>query len=275
MTTILIGDIHLMATLILPLIDEEIKDIEVNQIIFTGDYCDQWSQQHNVNLFLDDLRFLIDWKEQKEAKGIKVTCLLGNHDLPYIVDRPAHYSLLYEDARKKVGDLLVCLQPQISCWVGEYLISHGGYLGDVEIDPMEQTQITYMTLGDKEFIRHLRIILCEVGECRGGQALYGGPVWADVLAESPFYPSKFYPKQVVGHRPLPEIETFTQKKNQMIGIDTFTISRTEYFPFFRPVATKPSVLKIVDGDVSNITISAWTEDEVGKAIYDHFTKDQD
>lgn len=273
MTTIIIGDIHLMSTLILPLIDEAIKDKQIDQIIFTGDYCDQWSQQYNSALYQNDLAFLLRWKQKKEALGIQVMNLLGNHDLPYIVDRPAHYSLLDEQVRQDVRELLLALKPQISCWVGEYLVSHGGYLSDVEIDPYEQTPLTVELLENAEVFHHIRVLLQEVGQCRGGHALYGGPVWADIMAEFPRYPSKYYSKQVVGHRPIPEIEVFTNKKSQMIGIDTFTITRKQEYPFFRPIAEEPAVLMIVEGETDVLPIPGWTEEEMGEAIYQHYAQD--
>ena len=65
MQTIAIGDTHLMAGLILPLVDKYISD--VNHIILVGDYTDQWMQTENTNLYIKDLEFLNFWKQKKQS----------------------------------------------------------------------------------------------------------------------------------------------------------------------------------------------------------------
>ena len=60
MSTLVIGDIHLMAGIVLPLIDKQIKE-EISHIVLTGDYTDQWGQNENSRLYIKDLQFLLDW----------------------------------------------------------------------------------------------------------------------------------------------------------------------------------------------------------------------
>ena len=272
MATLVVGDLHLMAGLILPMIEKKMKDREITEIIFTGDYCDQWSQQNNLALYIKDLEFLLQWRKKQEAQGIKVTNLIGNHDIPYIIHEPVHYSLIGAEGQQQVHKLLLELQPQIACWSNGFLISHGGYLCAVKTEPWHFETITEdLLLSSPQLTAGLEQLANTVGACRGGRHQHGGPLWADILAEFPDYPSEFYPKQVVGHRPLSEVTTAQDGDNQMIGIDTFTVIHSPLWPHFHPHAAMPGCLLIDDGQTSSIMIEEWVEEGIDDKIMHYFT----
>ena len=50
MKTLLVGDLHLKSQLILPIVDNVIKDNNVKRVIFLGDYVDFPGQTNNINL---------------------------------------------------------------------------------------------------------------------------------------------------------------------------------------------------------------------------------
>ena len=51
MKTLLIGDLHLKAQLILPLADNIIKKHSIKRIILLGDYVDLHGQNQNIQLY--------------------------------------------------------------------------------------------------------------------------------------------------------------------------------------------------------------------------------
>ena len=264
MKTLAIGDLHLMAGLILPMVEAHITDQGIQHIVFTGDYTDQWMQTENPELYIKDLQFLLNWKAQKETQGIRVTCLLGNHDIPYLIDKPVGYTLSDAEHREQVRKLLLALQPQISCWAGDFLISHGGYLGGTKIEEWHQEPIPDLfdfstdAEGVMEVWDKLIELIEQVGHCRGGTRPFGSPVWADAKGEFLQYPSTCYPKQVVGHRPVSEITELMSGNCQTIAIDTFSLVRTPYWPHFFPLSSTPGVVLLEDGQHTIIPIPEWS-----------------
>ena len=261
MKTLIIGDTHLMAGLILPLVDAHIESLGIRHIIFAGDYTDQWDQTDNPALYFKDLQFLIDWKARKEMEGIQVTCLLGNHDIPYLIELPVSYTLKYEDHQRKVKELLLQLNSQISCWSNGFLISHGGYLSDVQVEDWHQQPLPrdlhFFTHGD--LYEELTQIVQHAGTCRGGLFPYGSPVWADAGSEFVHYPSNHYPQQIVGHCPVSRISEVRQEDCRILAIDTFSLSHAPYWPHYYPLSSIAGALLLEGGQYTAIPIPEWTE----------------
>jgi len=260
--TLVIGDIHLMAGLILPIIDKHIQNENIEHIVFTGDYTDQWGQNNNPTLYFKDLNYLYEWKTSKEAQGIQVTCLLGNHDIPYLVKKPVHYSLQQNKNQMQVQKLLLRLKPQISCWAEDFLISHGGYLGDYQVETWHQEPLPENFRNynkNYNLWMHLRHLVHEAGFCRGGNNHYGSPVWADAIEEFPYYPSSNYLKQCVGHRPVPKITKFTQGNAELVAVDTFTLTPTMFWPYYYPRAKNTGVAILENNEFRVLPIPEWNE----------------
>ena len=93
MKTLLIGDLHLKAQLILPLADNIIKKHSIKRIILLGDYVDLHGQNQNIQLYAKDLTYLFSWKKKHEQNGLEVINLLGNHDVYYLLGQPAPFSV--------------------------------------------------------------------------------------------------------------------------------------------------------------------------------------
>lgn len=64
--SLIVGDIHLKARLILPLVDNVILDKNIQRIIFVGDFADLYAQSKNIKLYAEDLTFLVDWQLEKK-----------------------------------------------------------------------------------------------------------------------------------------------------------------------------------------------------------------
>ena len=93
-TTLFIGDLHLQASLILPLVEKNIEKYNVERVIFMGDYVDQWNQCDNSGLYLKELTLLNEFREKliKESK-VEPVFLIGNHDMSYLIEIPEYYSV--------------------------------------------------------------------------------------------------------------------------------------------------------------------------------------
>lgn len=78
------GDIHNKAKRILPEVDKAIEDLGINHVILLGDYIDEFNE--GTKRIVDSTLFLADWVKARRAKGLTVNVLMGNHDLPYVVN---------------------------------------------------------------------------------------------------------------------------------------------------------------------------------------------
>jgi UDP-2,3-diacylglucosamine pyrophosphatase LpxH len=212
MKTLLIGDLHLKAQLILPLVDNIIKKHNVKRIILLGDYVDLHGQNQNVRLYAKDLTYLFSWKQKHERNGLEVINLVGNHDVYYLLGQPAPFSVKNLELFFAVQNLLESLNLQIAYQLDDYLISHAGYNFLFDPVPWHFEPIT------EAHEKKLEIFAYAVGSMRGGGDLAGSPLWAD-FREIELAPNENYPKQIVGHTPQKSIDI---SKN-VIGIDTFSL----------------------------------------------------
>lgn len=78
------GDIHNKARRILPEVDEVIAKQGITRIVLLGDYVDEFGE--GTKRIIDSTLFLADWVKVRRAKGLTVNVLMGNHDLPYVVN---------------------------------------------------------------------------------------------------------------------------------------------------------------------------------------------
>lgn len=214
MKTLLVGDIHLKARLILPILDSIIEDRKVERVIFLGDYVDLHGQSKNIKLYAEDLTFLYQWKNNNQEKGIEIINLVGNHDIYYLLGLPSPFSIQNLEVFFAVQKLLEDLDLQIAYQLDDYLVSHAGYnfLFDTESWHFEPIQV-------EKYEKELEILAYAVGPMRGGGDLAGSPLWAD-FREIEIAANIKYPKQIVGHTPKSSIDI---SKN-IIGIDTFSLS---------------------------------------------------
>lgn len=217
-TTLFIGDTHLQFGLIELFIKETVTNEKVEQIVFVGDYLDQWNCDTNGQLYINELQRLIDFKNEMNSQNIDVIFLVGNHDVPYLTQQYEYYSCKQVNCLNKIYNLLTALEPQIAFKVTDNLIaSHAGYIDNVDIKESHFEPWSIDLIDEYLYLQN------KVGQSRGGYYTYGGVLWIDLYdllqLETPF-------QQVVGHTPVKEIDV----TNKTIGIDTFSLTS-----FYQPI----------------------------------------
>lgn len=225
--TLLVGDLHLKAEFVLPIVESKIQELDCQQVIFLGDYVDDWDQQRNTDAYLRDLDFLIQWKKRMTDNGLHIINLLGNHDAPYLIDEPRAYSLQIYSGFKSVRDRLNALDLQAAFQLDSFLISHAGYCWGQEV---EARHFEALTLVDIEMISELED---HVGIGRGGRYWVGSPIWADYNLELTSQPNPKYLKQVVGHTPRQNVNLDADNQYEIYGIDTFSMSGSGDAPYYK------------------------------------------
>lgn len=260
-TTLFVGDLHLQAKLILPLVEKTIEKYNVERVIFMGDYVDQWNQCDNSQLYINELTLLAEFRNKliKEGK-VEPVFLIGNHDMPYLIDIPEYYSVYDTKTFDKVHDLLLQLQPQIACEVGEYSVaSHAGYVQTSawEIPKWHFKPWLYGYIDESIKLQK------QVGR-RGGFDTYGSMLWED-FGERLWRAGMKY--QIVGHTPQKTItdlrEDITCEAN-CICVDTFSMNQ-----FYNPIGDG-SMLLYKNDKFEIIKNPEWQSDEFALKRLLHF-----
>ena len=192
---------------------------QVDSIVFLGDYLDPYEHEHiSRKQAYKNFDQVIAFKQ---AHPHKVTLLIGNHDLHYMYkDMPL--CTRYDEAfaflaEEKFAQAAGLFQLAYTCEMGDrhYLFTHAGVTsGWYNAHQQEVGTLTADSLNALCTPEHCSDALLDVGFLRGGDAMCGSPVWADVremLADETKgrnIPNYF---QVFGH---------TQLDNQIIT-DTF------------------------------------------------------
>ena len=227
-TTLFVGDLHLQAKLILPLVEKAIEKHNVERVIFMGDYVDQWNQNDNSQLYIDELTLLNKFRKKliKEGK-VEPVFLIGNHDMPYLIDIREYYSVNNADTFDKVHDLLLQLQPQIAYEVDEDSVaSHAGYVqlpGWGRIPEWHFKPWLYGYIDDSIELQK------QVGR-RGGFDTFGSVLWED-FGEKLWRAHMKY--QIVGHTPQKTVTYLQDDLNweyNCFCVDTFSLNQ-----FFNPI----------------------------------------
>ncbi len=201
---------------------KEVTDLQVDHIVFVGDYVDSHT--------LSDETILKNFKEIlafKAGKPDEVTLLLGNHDIHYLYF-PKFRSTGFRDTIH--GVLQELFQSSQSSFLagrafGNYIFTHAGL--------SRQWATTHLgpNLGAGELAHRLNAMqkspeelnkLAEIGVARGGTHGYGGPFWCDYRKELVPDP---YPgiNQVVGHTQ----STFLMR-NEVGGNDLIDVNYLAY-----------------------------------------------
>lgn len=263
MKTILVGDLHLKAQIILPMVEQKVKELGIKQVILLGDYTDAYEQEKNVELYMNELDYLFIWKLKMNVLGVEVITLIGNHDVSYLTVTPRTYSLQNADGFLSVGRKLLKLNLQVAFQLDDYLISHAGYTKDFELEDWHFKTIT------QNLIDNLEDLEDHVGKARGGNYFLGSPLWADFDQELSFSPNPKCQKQIVGHTPQMKITTVHKGEFEFVGIDTFTIIPIESRPFFKKMGNGQILL--YDGELTPIQLN-WQSDEVFEKLDETFDR---
>lgn len=264
MKTLLVGDLHLKAEIILPMVEQKVKELGIKQVILLGDYADAYEQEKNIDLYMNELDYLFIWKSKMSVFGVEVINLLGNHDVSYLTITPRRYSLQSADGFLSVGRKLLKLNLQIAFQLDDYLVSHAGYTQDFDVEDWHFETINE-TLFDK-----LDSLEDHVGKARGGEYFLGSPLWADFDHELSSFPNPKYQKQIVGHTPQTKIKTVHKEEFELVGIDTFTIIPIKERPFFKE--TGSGEILLYDNDTLRPIQLDWKSDEVFNKLNEIFEK---
>ena len=260
-TTLFVGDLHLQAKLILPLVEKAIEKHNVERVIFMGDYVDQWNQNDNSQLYIDELTLLNKFRKKliKEGK-VEPVFLIGNHDMPYLIGIREYYSAYNADTFDKVHDLLLQLQPQIAYEVDEDSVaSHAGYVQT----PAWEIPLWHFKPWLYSYIDKSIELQKQVGR-RGGFDTYGSMLWED-FGERLWRAGMKY--QIVGHTPQKTItdlrDNITCEAN-CICVDTFSLNQ-----FYNPIGDG-SMLLYKDNNFEIIKNPEWNTATLGLKRLFHF-----
>ena len=212
-------------------------------------------------MYIDELTLLNKFRKKLIKKGIEPVFLIGNHDMPYLIDIREYYSAYNTDTFDKVHDLLLRLQPQIAYEVDDYIIaSHAGYVQTSawEIPLWHFKPWLYSYIDESINLQK------QVGR-RGGFNTYGSMLWEDFGERLWRAGMKC---QIVGHTPQKTItdlrEDITCEAN-CICVDTFSLNQ-----FYNPIGDG-SMLLYKDDTFEVIKNPEWQSAELGLQRLIHFT----
>lgn len=263
MGTILVGDLHLTARIILPMVEERLKEFNCEQLILLGDYIDAYNQTENIKLYMDELAYLLDFKERLGNNGVEIIMLLGNHDSDYLISNPKIYSLKNPKYFMKVREQLMNLELRVAYELGEYLVSHAGYTEDYRLEEWQLEIISEKNIENVVWLSN------HVGISRGGQYISGSPLWAD-FEELTRFPNLDYPKQIVGHTPQKNIKIIGNSKSEIVGIDTFTVTPLNQKPYYEQFGLG-EILLYENDKLESLSLN-WKNEDIVKIIDSKFDR---
>lgn len=186
---------------------EEMID-EVDQVVFLGDYLDPYP--HEGITFEDAIEELGSILDFKEKYSDKVTLLVGNHDMHYIVKEFMDCSRLNRYHRLAMHDFFMnnIDKFQLICIMNGYLFSHAG----VYLEWTKKYKITFKELLDfKKFLGGRWNTLEDVSYTRGGWCKVGSCVWADIRESVQNELPVMFKRQIVGHTQMESKPYITTK----------------------------------------------------------------
>lgn len=205
-----VPDIHLQFHLMVDTINEQLNTGNFTEVVFMGDYFDLWNQTWNDYLYLNEIQVMTNFYNEWSEK-VKLTYLLGNHDLPYITNVLEKYSNKTPEVIKAIKAFFQVVKPQI---VYEFakgkLASHAGVYDNSYIEPWMMEPIEDL-FGEKVFYGLYNL-----------QRQSDGPVWIrpdklSIITDYSLLPE--VTMQVIGHTPISSIKI----KHGLILIDTYSI----------------------------------------------------
>ena len=238
MTRILfVGDLHAKPQL-LPRISRTADRVRATRIILLGDIMDDWKATGRS--LVEWAETFCDWVEAERQKR-QVTVLIGNHDVPYLLeaDTPEYARVrdygtpgFHSKAQRKIFEIFDSrLHEMSTCWYDDnVLASHAGFTGEW-LDgwpfglPVTPINIGLMFPGEPG---KLASAYCQAGAARGGDSA-PSPLWADKSELIADHPEGLI--QVVGHTPVP------------------TVTNTNGLLFCDTMSTMPNGLPIGDGSM--------------------------
>ena len=227
--TLVVGDLHLKQTIVLPLLDEAVRRTGASRVVFLGDYVDDWGATGADEV--REMRALAEWVAERREGGLSVTCLIGNHDWVYLEGVQEVYTHL--EVRAEVEPLMRCLRPRIAAVVGECLVTHAGLTrkwaeaNGVPLGSLATPESVAEFLDSLLYVPGSRehAALYDCGRGRGGCGL-PGPLWADLRELEADAPPGL--PQIVGHTPrrtVSLVEPMCDEPTTIVCADTLSTNR--------------------------------------------------
>lgn len=122
MKTIVVGDLHLKQSRVLPQVERAAARHGAGRVVLCGDYVDEFGATDEDEL--RELTYMAGWLEARRAEGLVVDALLGNHDFAYLMGweisgyRPA--------VAPSVRWMLKEMHLAVATTVGDILVTHAG-----------------------------------------------------------------------------------------------------------------------------------------------------
>ncbi len=208
------------------------KQIDVSaydRVVFLGDYVDHWT--HTNTEILSNLEEIIAFKRQYPDK---VILLLGNHDVQYLYFPYFRCTGFRPLMQPDLTDLFHRNRElfQVAYQQGNHLFTHAGVTNDWYDDLLSLLATSRLKISTDRIADLLnkvdqtasRSILHTVGEERGGIG-NGGITWADKKETTADMLTGYH--QVVGHTPVPHVETIGNKDSSVTYVDV--LQTTTYF----------------------------------------------
>jgi predicted phosphodiesterase len=230
--TLVVGDMHLKEELILGRVDAAVSQMDIERVVFCGDYTDEWHSNRLTTL--DALDMLVAWVRRRRRQGMEIDLVLGNHDMQYLRRAPGPGT--HVDLYDEVANALATLGVQVATIAGNCLVTHAGVtrawadrhleLNDTYdvCDVCQALNAMWGRGGEDDFAA-----LESAGPGRGGFEI-PGPLWAD---QSELYQDPLPGiHQIVGHSPVESIDLWQIPSEdgchtaaKLVFCDTFGLTR--------------------------------------------------
>lgn len=225
-STLVVGDTHLKQKYICAAVDVALQRYRIDEVIFTGDYGDDWLASDEAALIA--LRRFAQWIETKRREGMSIRLVLGNHDLCYLkgVEGPGTQF----DIIDEVCDLLERFHVEMAVELDGFLITHAGitqrWIDEYMSvccgkDKASRVASAARLLNEMFADQTCWDALDSCGSGRGGWDI-PGPLWAD-LWELKADPALGI-DQIVGHTPVAQCVSAEIGSNQLWFCDTFSLT---------------------------------------------------
>lgn len=180
--------------------------------IFLGDYLDPFPNEKILPMqALAEFEQILQFKRENSDR---VTLLLGNHDIHYLIAGKCagrkdvkNHVRIRDLFRQHLQDFQLC--KLVSLNGKQFLFSHAGiirgwfsrYFPEVNLENTEEIAavLNAQLQTDERFMKFMREGLADISLYRGGKQLYGSMVWADMeehQAEGSHLPKVY---QIFGH----------------------------------------------------------------------------
>lgn len=263
--TIFVGDIHTKK--FIPKSIEKLleKDKDIDKVIFTGDYSDEWNGNEKENLDILETMFNL-----KRKYNDKVILLLGNHDLSYMGYPCSGHIYPDDQIIKMYKDNHELLQVIYLNEEENYIVSHGGftqnwydiinqyYEGTLK-EKVDKINNDFQNINSEEY-QSLLELLAIASVSSGSNSIYASCLWARPY-DHLYHPFETMIDQIVGHTPIKDTIEIESKKTGLLEqniiyfIDTFSTYRNrtpygkeEVLIKIGDTYTSVNLLGLVEGD---------------------------